>query len=128
MNYTLRHMTMDSKDLIQKISQVICDKKGFNILALEVGHFSSVTDYLIIAEGNVERHVMAIAQTIVSELRDQYGIRPHHVEGLHSGEWVLIDYSDILIHLFMPGLREKFQLETLWSDAKIVELNLSLST
>lgn len=118
---------MDSKDLIQKISQVIFDKKGLNILALSVGHFSTVTDYLVIAEGNVERHVMAIGQEIISVLRDEHGLRPHHVEGLHSGDWILIDYCDILIHLFMPGMRDKFQLEKLWSGGKSIELNLSLS-
>ncbi len=118
---------MDSKDLIQKISQVINDKKGLNVLALSVGHFSTVTDFLIIAEGNVERHVMAIAQAIVSEIRDECGIRPHHVEGLHSGDWILIDYCDVLVHLFMPGMREKFQLEQLWSGGKTVDLNLSLT-
>lgn len=118
---------MDSKDLIQKISQTIYDKKGLNILALEVGHFSTVADYLVIAEGNVERHVMAIGQEIISVLRDEHGVRPHHVEGLHTGDWVLIDYCDILIHLFMPGMREKFQLEKLWADGKTIDLELSLT-
>jgi len=70
---------------------------------------------------------MAIAQEIISVLRDDFGIRPHHVEGLHSGEWILLDYCDILIHLFKPDTREKFQLEELWSGGKVVELNLSIS-
>ena len=118
---------MDSKALIQEISQVIYDKKGLNILALSVGHFSTVADYLIIAEGNVERHVMAIGQNVVTSIRDECGVRPHHAEGLHSGDWILLDYCNVLVHLFMPGMREKFQLEKLWADGKIIELNLSLT-
>lgn len=118
-------MALTTKDLVEKASQIIYDKKGLNILALDVGCFSSITDYLIIAEGNVERHVMAIAHEIVKELRDQCDVKPYHVEGLSMGEWILLDYSDFIIHLFMPGMREKFQLESLWSEGKVLDLNLS---
>lgn len=120
-------MALITKDIVERASQIIYDKKGLNILALDVGSFSSIIDYLVIAEGNVERHVMAIAHEIVKELRDTYDIRPHHVEGLSEGDWVLIDYCDFIIHLFMPGMREKFQLENLWSEGKVVDLHLSLS-
>ena len=119
---------MDSKQLVQIISQIIFDKKGVNILALEVGHFSSVTDFMILAEGNVERHVGAIAQAIVTELRDEYGIRPVRVDGLSESDWVLLDYSDVIIHLMLPSIREKFQLEELWSEGKRVDLDLSLTS
>lgn len=118
-------MTLTTNELVQKISKIISDKKGMNILALEVGQFSTVTDYLVIAEGNVDRHVMAIGQEIITTLRDEDGIRPHHVEGLHVGDWLLIDYCDVIIHLFMPGLRAKYQLERLWSQGHPVELQLA---
>lgn len=121
-------MTITANELVQKIGTIIYDKKGFNILALEVGHFSTVTDYLIIAEGNVDRHVIAIGQEIISTLRDVYGIRPHHVEGLHAGDWLLIDYCDVIIHLFMPTIREKYQLERLWSQGQPVNLQFSSAT
>lgn len=113
---------MQSKELVQKISKIIYEKKGLNILALYVGHFSSVTDYIIIAEGNVSRHVQAIGQEIIKLVRDDDDVRPQHVEGLQSGEWLLIDYSDILVHVFMPGLRSKYRLEELWNMGKIVDL------
>ena len=116
-------MTATAKELVQKISKIIYEKKGINTLALYVGGFSTVTDFLMIAEGNVDRHVIAIAQEIVKELRDREGIRPNLVEGLHVGDWVLLDYSDIIIHLFRPDLRGKYQLEQLWSKGELVDLS-----
>lgn len=120
-------MTVESKEIVQKISQIICDKKGFNIVALEISHYSTVGDFILIAEGNVQRHTMAIAQEIVTTMRDQHKLRPTLVEGWHTGDWILLDYSGILVHLFIPEMREKFQLEKLWSEGKNIELNISLS-
>jgi ribosome-associated protein len=111
------------KDYIEKICQAVYDKKGFNLLALDVRGISTVTDYLIIAEGSVDRHVSAIANSIIDELE----IKPHHVEGMNGGDWVLIDYVDVIVHIFLPAARQKFRLEELWSKGKPVELNLTLS-
>jgi len=120
-------MEINSLDILKKISEAAAEKKGVGLLVLEVGHFSTVTDYLVIVEGNVDRHVLALAHEIVKEVRDTFGIRPHHVEGLSAGDWVLIDYSDIIVHIFMPGMREKFRLESLWSPGKIIDLKAPLT-
>ncbi len=120
-------MEIEKEDFIQKICQAIYDKKGFNILALNVSGISTITDCLIIAEGNVDRHVVAIAQSVVKEISEVFDIKPHHIEGIDSGDWVLIDYVDVIVHVFMPGTREKFRLEELWSKGKPIELNLALS-
>ena len=120
-------MENKKEEFIQKICQVIYDKKGFNILALDVKDISTVTDCLIIAEGNVDRHVVAIAQSIVKEIDEKLGMRPHHMEGVDSGDWVLVDYVDVVVHIFMPQAREKFRLEELWSKGKPLELKLALS-
>lgn len=112
--------------LLNLIAQIIYDKKGINIFALDVREISSITDYVIIAEGNVDRHVSSIARAIIDELRDQ-GERAVHVEGLQIGDWVVIDFIGIMVHLFMPGLREKFSLEKLWEDSKIVDLEIEVS-
>lgn len=113
-------MKQDGFELAQKIGEIIVDKKGKNVLTLEVGHFSSVANYLIICEGNVDRHVIAIAGSIVKTVRDEDKTRPHHVEGMSTGDWILIDYGVVLVHIFMPDLRERYQLEELWSRGKIV--------
>jgi ribosome-associated protein len=113
-------------EILNLIAQVIYDKKGLNILALDVKGLSNITDFLLIAEGNVDRHVMAIARSIVEELRT-VGENPLHVEGLQSGNWVVIDYSGIMVHLFMPGYRERYSLEKLYSESKIVDLEIDTS-
>ncbi|MBS0625731.1 MAG: ribosome silencing factor [Verrucomicrobia bacterium] len=119
-------MGRNSLDTLNDIAQVIYDKKGSNILALDVRGISSITDYILIAEGNVDRHVSSIGKSIVEELK-QKGETPVHTEGLQSGDWAVIDYCEVMVHIFMPGLREKYSLERLWGDSKIVDLNISIT-
>lgn len=111
--------------LLNKIAQIIYDKKGFNILALDVRRISSVTDYVLIAEGAIQRHVISLARAIQEELQKQ-GQQPLYSEGMQEGDWIVIDYSFIVIHLFMPGLRDKYQLEQLWHEGEIVDLDFAL--
>ena len=119
-------MTKSSLEILNLIAKVIYEKKGANILALDVRNLSSIADYLIIAEGNVDRHVSSIARAIIEELRER-GEKAVHVEGLQSGSWVVIDFNGIMVHLFMPGLREKYSLEKLWGDSRIVDLEIDVS-
>ena len=119
-------MEKDYLIILNKIAQAIYDKKGFNILALDVRGLSSITDFVVIAEGNVDRHVIAIARAIEAELK-KMGEIPFCVEGADEGDWVVVDYSSIMVHLFQPGLREKYQLESLWNEAKIVDLEIHVS-
>lgn len=119
-------MTRTSLENLSAIAQVIYDKKGFNILALDVKGLSSITDFLLIAEGNVDRHVSAIAQAIQDELAEK-GEKPVHVEGVKTGDWAVLDYGDVVVHIFSPGLRERYSLERLWKDSKIVDVAIDVS-
>lgn len=110
-------------DWIQQIAQTIYDKKGENIIALDVRGISSISDFVLIADGNVERHIIALAKEIEDIMRDQ-GQKPCQVEGLQNGDWVVLDYFQIVIHLFIPEMRQKYQLQRLWPDGKIIDLNL----
>ncbi len=112
--------------MLNTIAQIIYDKKGFNTLALDVQGLSTITDVLLIAEGNVDRHVISIANTIIEELSEQ-GEKPLHTEGLQTGDWIVLDYGQVMIHLFTPGLRGKYSLERLWSESKIVDLEIDVS-
>lgn len=111
--------------ILNSFAQAIFDKKGFNILALDVRKFSTMTDYYIIAEGNVDRHVRAIAKGIV-EAGGKMKLSPLHVEGDKSADWVVVDFGDIVIHLFIPELREKYALEELWKEADIVDVSIDI--
>lgn len=118
-------MKIDSEELLNIIAQIIFDKKGFNILALDVKGLSSIADFIIIAEGNVDRHVKAIAEAIIDDLKKE-GVAPYRVEGKVGGDWIIIDYHGILVNLFMPGLRDRYQLEKLFSKGQIVDLKIDI--
>jgi ribosome-associated protein len=111
---------------LNAIAQAVYDKKGFNILALDVRGISSLTDYVVIAEGNIEKHVCAIAYGIEQELK-KLGLNPVYTEGMQTGDWIVIDYLHIMVHLFMPGLRDKYQLEQLWKQGQIVDLQIDVA-
>lgn len=114
-------MHHDPQDLLQHISQVIFDKKGINILVLDVRGISTMTDYFVVAEGTSDRHVRALGQTIQEDLSVQ-GEVPFHTEGEKTGDWLVLDYTEVVIHLFMPGLRERYALESLWKEGKIIDV------
>lgn len=118
---------MTNLEILNLIAQIIYDKKGFNILALDVQGLSSITDYVLIAEGNVDRHVIAIARAILDELHEKK-IKAVRVEGIQNGDWIAIDFAGIMVHIFMPGLREKYSLEKLWKESEIVDLKIDVSS
>lgn len=118
-------MKKDPQQVLNLIGQTLYDKKGFNILALDVKGVSTLTDFFVIGEGNVDKHVIALGQAVIEAMKKE-GERPIHVEGLDAGEWVVIDYLEIVIHLFKPGLRDKYRLEELWREGKIIDLEFVL--
>lgn len=115
------------KSLLKKelntIAQAIYDKKGSNILALDVRGISSLADYVIIAEGNIDRHLKALAHAVKDALFD-IGQKPIYVEGEQAGDWIVMDYGEVIVHLFLPDYREKYALEELWKEANIVDLQI----
>ena len=118
-------MSQDLLPILNKIAQVIYDKKGFNILVLDVRGISTLTDYFIIAEGNIDRHVRAISLAIQGELKE-HKQDLWHMEGDASSDWVVLDYFDFVIHLMTPEMREKYSLETLWNAAKVVDVQIKI--
>ena len=112
-------------DILKKLAQAIYDKKGFNILGLDVRGVVSYTDFFLIAEGTVERHVQALARELQETLRElNYPLI--YSEGEQYGDWIILDCGDIMIHLFIKELREKYALEQLWQNAKIVDLEIHI--
>lgn len=119
-------MIKTQKDILNLIGQVIYDKKGINILALDMKGSSTIADFMVIAEGNVDRHVMAIGREITDVMRKN-GIELIQEAGLQFGDWAVLDFSGVMVHIFSPGLREKYALEKLWVDSDIVDLNIDIS-
>lgn len=88
------------------------------MVVLDLRGISSATDFFLIASGTSDVQVRAIADHVVDELKKD-GVRPTHIEGLSGGNWVLIDYVDLVVHVFHRQVRDFYQLETLWGDAPV---------
>ena len=101
--------------------QAVDDLKGRAVLALDLRGLSDATDYFVLASGTSDAHVRGMAENVIEKLHRR-GYRPHHVEGLPGGRWVLLDFVDFVVHLFHPDSRSFYQLERLWSDAPGLEL------
>ncbi|MBW2646063.1 MAG: ribosome silencing factor [Deltaproteobacteria bacterium] len=101
----------------QRCVKALQQKKVLDLMVLDVCGIASFTDTFIIASGRSSRQVSAVGEHVIYSLKKQ-GIRPLGVEGLKGGQWVLIDYGDVVIHIFFEPTREFYDLEGLWSDAK----------
>jgi ribosome-associated protein len=96
--------------------------KGIEPTVLKVTEFCSFADYFIICSGGSKRHVLALAQHIEEALK-QVGIKPLGVEGLDEGQWVLLDYNSMVVHIFLQPLRDFYNLENLWSEAPKTQID-----
>jgi ribosome-associated protein len=97
------------------------DRKAVDLVVLDVGELTSIADYLVICTGRSDRQVQAIAQAIDEQLRGD-GVRPTAIEGMTRGQWVLMDYSDVIVHVFQKSVREFYDLERMWEHAPHVQL------
>lgn len=118
---------METLDILKKIIEKAEEKKGEDIVALEIGKISPIADYMVILSGSVPVHTRAICDNIISGLK-QYGVIPQHLEGYTEGRWIAIDYGDIMVNIFLPEIRDYYKLEWLWSDAPKVELTTAKET
>ena len=90
-------------------------------MVLDLRRVSDATDFFVIATGSSDTHVRGAAERVIEALA-AHGRRPHHVEGLGTGRWVLLDFVDVVVHVFHPTLREFYRLERLWADAPTLDL------
>ena len=106
---------------VERAARSCLDNKAGDVVVLDLRGVSDMTDYFVIASGTSDTHVRALAGHVMEDLR-ALGQRPNHEEGVTKGRWVLLDYVDFVVHLFHPSLREFYQLERLWGDARVVPL------
>jgi ribosome-associated protein len=107
---------LNSTDLAHRISDIIFTKKGFNVLSIDLRNLVSFTDYFVICSADSDTQVKAIADEVDRVLSDD-GIKCWHKEGLKALSWVLLDYVDVVVHIFKKDSREFYNLEKLWGDA-----------
>lgn len=113
---------MKTLDKARTCLKIIKERKAVDPVLFEVGEMTSLTDYFLIASGNSSRQVQAISRHLARRMRDE-GFKPYGVEGEQDGHWVLMDYGDVVVHIFYEPIREFYDLEGLWVEAPRVELS-----
>lgn len=116
-----RPATRTIQDDLRKAVEAASAKKAERIVVLDLRGIASFTDYFVICSGTSTRQVQAIADEIVEKLKAE-GTRPLHIEGYTVAAWILIDYGDLVVHIFEQQAREFYDLERLWRDAPLVSL------
>jgi ribosome-associated protein len=114
-------MATDSKTKSLLCLKAAVEKKAQDPVLLELKGISSITDYFLLCSGRSDRQVQAIAQGIEEALKKK-GIRPLGQEGVTGGRWILLDYADVVVHIFLDPVRKFYDLEGLWIDAQRIEL------
>ncbi len=118
---SLTRLTRNSK-IFKTIIQAILDKKGENIISLDLRKIpEAVSDFFIICQANNNNQLKAIADFIEAEVSDKCAEKPYKHEGRQAEQWILIDYINVVVHIMLPEPRKFYQLEELWSDAPAIE-------
>ena len=112
---------MESKEFVNEVVELIQSKKGYDITILNLKDLSAMADYFIICSADANVQVKAIADEVDKKLRKD-GIKCYHKEGYNSLNWVLLDYFDVVVHIFKKDSRTFYNLEKLWGDAEIEEI------
>lgn len=107
--------------IARTVGKLALSKKGFDVKILKLKGITSICDYFVIISGDVDVHVRAIADAIDEGLLEK-GVKPWHREGVQGGKWILLDYVDVVVHIFQKSVREFYALEKLWGDAPVEEM------
>jgi len=108
---------VETKDLADTCGRLALEKKARDVVVLDLSGLTDITDYFVLASGTSERHVLTISEVIEHDMKEK-GITPFSTEGYEEGRWVIIDYGDVVVHVFLQSLRELYDLESLWIEAK----------
>jgi ribosome-associated protein len=110
---------MSSEELLDEIVRYAEDKKAHDVVALDLRGVLGYTDYFLLCTGNTTRQTKAIHDGILEGLKREHETLPRRVEGASKGDWILMDYLDVVVHVFTPETREFYRLEQLWGEAPV---------
>ncbi len=110
---------MTPEEITQAVAEYASDGKAEGIVELDLRGLTSVADYFVICTGRSDRQVKAIHDRIHLGMKNEHGILPTRVDGAAQAQWVLMDYGDVIVHIFMPETRDFYRLEQLWGEAPV---------
>ena len=108
---------MQPQQLVSEIARLAADKKALEVVELDLRGVLGYTDYFLICSGNTSRQTKAIHDGILEGLKREHGTLPRRVEGARRADWILMDYLDVVVHIFTPEARDYYRLEQLWGEA-----------
>lgn len=119
----LKENKLSESEMLARLSaKALDDKKGVDIVILDLrGLPSAPTSFFVIASGNVPSHVSALSDAVFEVVKKATKQNPHKIEGYNNAEWILMDYFDVVVHIFQKEKRDFFRLEELWADAKRID-------
>ncbi len=117
---------MTPEEIAETIAEYAADRKALDIVQMDLRGMISYTDYFVICTGRSDRQTKAIHDAIYTGLKSQHGLLPQRVEGLPYARWILMDYLDVVVHVFTPETREYYRLEQLWGEAPVHEVGAAL--
>lgn len=109
-------------DIVQAAVSAALGRRAHNPVILDLRELGSFTDFFAICSGTSDIQVEAISDAILDELKEKWNVRPWHREGVHQSDWVLLDYIDFVVHIFLDEKRRHFNLERLWIEAPTIEV------
>lgn len=113
---------MESLELAKRICKILSDKKGDNIKLIKVVNVTEMVDYMVLCTGNASTHVKALADEVEYQLKKE-GVLVNHVEGHGTNSWILLDYTDVVVHVFSNEAREFYNLDRLWEDGELIDIS-----
>ncbi|MCB8994581.1 MAG: ribosome silencing factor [Bacteroidales bacterium] len=115
-----KNTNITDEKLVESIIESIKDKKGKKIVSIDLrGIGNSLFDFFIICHGTSTTNVSAISDNVEIKAKENFGIKPNHVEGTQNSQWVLIDFTGVVVHVFLEEQRAFYRLEDLWADGKV---------
>jgi ribosome-associated protein len=111
---------MTPEAIARAITEFAADHKALDIVQLDLREMVSYTDYFVICSGRSDRQTKAIHDAIHLGMKDRHGLLPRRVEGVSQANWILMDYLDVIVHVFTPATREYYGLEQLWGEAPVL--------
>jgi ribosome-associated protein len=112
----------DSQELIDTIAQAMLDKKAEDVTVLDVRGLTTLTDYFVVCHANADVQIKAIANSVMEKVKEELGEDEWRKEGLDTRRWVILDYVNVVVHIFNKQQREYYGLERMWNDAKITHI------